>query len=205
MRTSRRGLLLAVVVALARAFGAGVRTHMDRIDRLTALFRRRWACPVIAELHRSDGAKFVTLVGRLGSNPAAMRTTLDELLDLGWIRRNPGYGHPMRPEYLLTSHGERIAPACAKLDEALDSPEVKDVALRKWSMPVLYVVGDGPTRFSEVTRSLEGATDRAVSLSLKSLADAAIVERSLVTGPPLGTAYAATRAGGILLPILDRI
>ena len=109
MRTSRRGLLLAIGVALARAFGPRVRNHLERIDRLTALFRRRWACPVIAELHRSDGAKFVTLVNRLGSNPAAMRTTLDDLLELGWIRRNPGYGHPMRPEYLLTAHGERIA------------------------------------------------------------------------------------------------
>jgi DNA-binding HxlR family transcriptional regulator len=205
MKTTRRAVLLAIAATIARTILALAWKPMDRIDRLTALFRRRWACPVIAELHRTDGAKFVTLVNRLGSNAGAMRQTLDELLDLGWIRRNPGYGHPMRPEYILTPSGERIAPACAGLDAALTTLDVKDVALRKWSMPILYVVGEGPTRFSEVTRSLEGVTDRAVSMTLKDLSEVAIVERTLVAGPPLGAVYGATDAGIRLLPILDRV
>jgi DNA-binding HxlR family transcriptional regulator len=134
-----------------------------------------------------------------------MRQTLDDLLELGWIRRNPGYGHPLRPEYLLTAAGERIAPACSGLDDALAAEDLKEVALRKWSMPVLYVVGEGPTRFSHVTRALEGVTDRAVSLALKDLSKVAIVRRELVTGPPLGTVYGATESGARLLPILDRV
>lgn len=178
---------------------------MDRIDRLAALFRRRWACPVIAELHRAEGAKFVTLTSRLGASAGAMRETLDELVERGWVRRNPGYGHPLRPEYLLTAAGERVGPACADLDGALAAPGVKDVALRRWSMPVLYVVGEGPTRFSDVTHVLEGATDRAVSLALKDLSSVAIVRRELVPGPPIGTSYGATAVGARLLPILDRV
>jgi DNA-binding HxlR family transcriptional regulator len=178
---------------------------MERIDRLTLLFRRRWACPAIAELHRSEGAKFVTLVNRLGSSPGAMRQTLDELLELKWIRRNPGYGHPLRPEYLLTRSGERIGPACEALARAIHALKVEDVALRKWSMPVLHAVGEGPTRFSEVRRALEDVTDRAVSLALKDLAGSAIVERRLVEGPPVGSVYGATGAGAVLLPILDRL
>jgi DNA-binding HxlR family transcriptional regulator len=178
---------------------------MDRLDRLTALFRRRWACQVIAELHRTEGAKFVTLVSQLGSSPGAMRQTLDELLDLGWIRRNPGYGHPLRPEYLLTKSGERVAPACARLDDTFESLAVREVAVRKWSMPVLYVVGEGPTRFVEVTRALPGVTDRAVSLSLKGLSSVTMIERRLVTGPPPGCLYAATPRGEEILPILDQV
>jgi len=178
---------------------------MNRTDRLMALFRRRWACPVLAELHRGEGAKFVTLVNRLDSNPGAMRQTLDEMLDLGWIRRNPGYGHPLRPEYLLTRSGERLAPACAILDSAITTLGVREIALRKWSMPVLYVIGEGPTRFSEIPRALAGVTDRAVSLALKDLSQAAMIGRTLIEGPPPGSLYGATHVGGRLLSILENV
>lgn len=178
---------------------------MDRIDRLTALFKRRWACPVLAELASSGGAKFITLVNRLGSNPGAMRQTLNDLIDLGWIRRNPGYGHPLRPEYILTPRGERLAHPCAALAQAFRDFEVEDVALRKWSMPVLHVIGEGPTRFSEVARALDGVTDRALSLTLRDLSGVAIVERNLVAGPPVRSTYAASNAGSTLLPILELV
>jgi DNA-binding HxlR family transcriptional regulator len=176
---------------------------MDRVDRLIALFRRRWACPVLAELHRAEGAKFVTLVNRLGSNPGAIRQTLDTLIDLDWVRRNPGYGHPLRPEYILTARGERLAPACDRLDGALSSLGLRSAALRKWSMPVLYVVGEGPTRFSQIPRALRDVTDRAVSMALKDLSGATMVARTLIEGPPPGSVYGATDRGVAVLPILD--
>jgi DNA-binding HxlR family transcriptional regulator len=198
---SRRSLLVALAAGL-RVLWWG---RMDRIDRLTSLFRRRWACPVIAELHRSEGAKLVWLVHKLSSSPGAMRQALDELIELGWIRRNPGYGHPMRPEYILTRSGERIAPACADLDDAIGSLSLNDVALRKWSMPSLHAIGEGPTRFTEIVRSLPGATDRAISLTLKDLGTSELVERRLVAGPPVGSIYVAAPSGLTLLPILERL
>jgi DNA-binding HxlR family transcriptional regulator len=194
-----------MLVALAAALRVLWWGRMDRIDRLTSLFRRRWACPVIAELHRLEGAKFITLVNKLESNPGAMRQALEELIELGWIRRNPGYGHPMRPEYLLTRSGEKIAPACADLDATIRALSVEDVALRKWSMPALHAIGEGPTRFTEVVRALPGATDRAVSLTLKELGNTSIVERTLVPGPPIASLYAPSPTGLTILPILDRL
>jgi DNA-binding HxlR family transcriptional regulator len=210
---SRREFLASAAAALAwRACGGwtGCCTpasmdRMDRVERLITLFRRRWACPVLAQLHRAEGAKFVTLVNRLGSNQGAIRLTLDTLIDLDWVRRNPGYGHPMRPEYILTAKGERLAPACARLDDALTYLGLRAAALRKWSMPVLYVVGEGPTRFSQIPRVLRDATDRAVSLTLKELSIADMVTRSVIEGPPSGTAYGATYRGGVLLPILEQV
>jgi DNA-binding HxlR family transcriptional regulator len=178
---------------------------MDRIDRLVAVFRRRWTCPILAELHRVEGAKFVTLVNALASNPGAVRQTLDELIELGWVSRNPGYGHPLRPEYILTRSGERLAPVCTGLDRAFTALGVREVALRKWSMPVLYVIGEGPTRFTQIPRALDRVTDRAVSIALKDLSRTAIIARSLVGGPPPGSVYGATPTGGVLLPILDRM
>ena len=88
-------------------------------QRLAELFHRRWAVPILAELHRDRGAKFVTLAYRLSASQTAVRQTLDELIQRGFVRRNSGYGHPLRPEYLLTSRGDRLAPECTTLHDAL--------------------------------------------------------------------------------------
>lgn len=203
----RRRVLLAlagVVFGPALLF-SGKRCAMDRLDRLMALFRRRWACPVMAELHRARGAKFISLVHALGANSGSVRQTLDELIGLGWVRRNPGYGHPLRPEYILTRRGDRLAPACASLDDAVSRADAQDIALRKWSMPTLYVVGDGPTRFTQVTEALKVATDRAISIALKDLSGAEMIQRQVVDGPPPGSVYGATTIGDRFLPILDQL
>lgn len=178
---------------------------MDRLERLTALFRRRWACPVMAELHRAEGAKFITLVNRLESNPGAVRQTLDTLIELDWVRPNPGYGHPMRPEYILTRRGQRLAPGCAALDDGIRALGVARTALRRWSMPVLYVVGESPRRFNEIARALGGVTDRALALTLRDMDAASLVVRQLIDARPLTSAYAATPEAGPLLPALDRL
>ncbi len=35
-------------------------------------------------------------------------TSLNDLIGQGFVRRNTGHGHPMRPEYLLTEDGLAI-------------------------------------------------------------------------------------------------
>ena len=69
---------------------------------LPALLHHRWAVPILAVLHREKGAKFVTLGSRLGVSRDSLRRSLDRLTQQRLVRRNPGYGHPMRPEYVLT-------------------------------------------------------------------------------------------------------
>ena len=70
---------------------------------LTKLVHHRWNIAIVAELHRSNGAKFVTLANRLELGHSTLKRCLNALIDLGLVRRNPGYGHPLRPEYLLTA------------------------------------------------------------------------------------------------------
>src|SRR5947207_13068422 len=66
------------------------------------LFHHRWAVPVLAELRRERGSRFVTLANRIGVTRDSLRRTLSALIDDGLVERNPGYGHPLRPEYVLT-------------------------------------------------------------------------------------------------------
>lgn len=177
---------------------------MDRLERLVTLFRRRWSALLLAELYRLDGAKFVTLVHRTGASGGAARETLDDLIARGWVERNPGYGHPLRPEYILAGPGVRLAPVCAALQDAVERFGAARAALKRWSMPVLYVVGRSPCRFSEIGDSLAGITDRALSLTLHDLTGASLVERRVRAASP-ASRYYPTDWGASLVPILGKV
>src|SRR3972149_5491163 len=134
-----------------------------------ALFPHPWSVPILAELHRTGGSRFVILAHRLGVGPDSLRHTLRALTDHGWVMRNPGYGHPLRPEYILTPAGSALAPACAHLIKLLHSMEIEEAGLRKWSMPVLMSIQAGNRRFSDLKSSLAGITARALTMTLKDL------------------------------------
>jgi DNA-binding HxlR family transcriptional regulator len=167
----------------------GVRGKKDPSVDLTRIFHHRWALPVIAELHRSHGAKFVTLVKRLEVGRDTLSRTLKALDERGWAIRNPGYGHPMRPEYVLTAAGHAIGPACATLLQTLTEAGLLEVGLKKWSLPVVYALGNHPRRFSELQTALSNATPRALTAALKELSEVGLVRRELQDGFPPSTSY----------------
>jgi DNA-binding HxlR family transcriptional regulator len=160
---------------------------------IASLFHHRWAVPLLAELHRTGGDRFAPLAHRLGLSRESLRQTLRALVDAGLVEPNPGYGHPLRPEYVLTESGRRLAPHCARLVEALRGEGLEDVGLRKWSLAVLFALG-AERRFGEL-RGIVGATPRALSLALKELGSADLVERRVHDGFPPSTTYRATARG----------
>ena len=156
---------------------------------IVRLFHHRWAAPVLAELHRSKGSRFVTLSNRLGLGRDSLRRTLAALIDAGLVMKNPGYGHPLRPEYVLTERGRTVAPGCARLISALERLDANDVGLKKWSMPAVLALADGECRFSELRKRLPEVTPRALTLALKDLGAAELVERRVTGDYPPGTVY----------------
>jgi DNA-binding HxlR family transcriptional regulator len=179
------------------------------LERFVSLFQRRWALPVLVELERARGAKFVTLANRLGVGRETLRATLDDLIAQGWVMPNSGIGHPMRPEYLLTPEGARLAPFSGRLLGTVRRLEIEPLALRKWTMPVTYVLGGGPRRFGELRDDLHGITARALTLSLKDMQDGSLVRRTVRdTYPPL-TSYGLERRAmplwRILVPLADAV
>ncbi len=179
--------------------------HARLLSHLATLFNRRWAVPVLAELHKGRGAKSITLANRLGVNRDSLRATLDELIEHGWIARNPGYGHPMRPEYLLTRRGEKLGPSCVRLMAALRNMGIQRIALRKWSMPITLALAGGVEHFGELKRILPGITSRALTLGLKELQRTGLIERRIVDQYPPTTSYRLTRRGRRLVPVLQRL
>lgn len=118
-------------------------------EAMVNLFHRRWCVPVIAEVHGaaesrdSTGARFIGLMHRLSVGRSVLRDTVEFATAHGWMRRNPGYGHPLRPELVLTARGARVGPACASLWGLLRRRGLEEVGLRKWTLPAVWTVGDG--------------------------------------------------------------
>ena len=114
--------------------------------------------PILAELHRAAGSRFVPLANRLGF-AASRQGDARALIAAGLVMRNPGYGHPLRPEYVLTPRGYRIAPACVRLVEALQRLDFEDGGLKKWSIPVLLELAR-ERRFADSARRSRSARAR---------------------------------------------
>ena len=137
---------------------------------LETLTHHRWAIPIIALLHHERGAKFVQIVNRLQLSRDALTRSLTALTELGWVQRNAGYGHPLRPEYILTPSGAQLGATCLALNQWLESSTFQESLLNKWSLPVLHAARS-ESRFSDLKRALPGITARALTTSLETLVE----------------------------------
>jgi DNA-binding HxlR family transcriptional regulator len=157
---------------------------------LIELFHHRWAAPTLALLAERGGARFVELQRRLDVGRESLRRALDALIESGLVRRNEGYGHPLRPEYVLTPKGRRAAPLAAGIVAVGDG----DALLRKWSVPVLAELG-AERRFAELRSALIDITPRALALALQDLEAAGYVDREVRDTRPPSTVYRPTARG----------
>jgi DNA-binding HxlR family transcriptional regulator len=175
------------------------------VSILVALFHNRWSVPILAELHRQRGSRFVTLARMLGMSRESLRRTLAALIGTGLVGRNPGYGHPLRPEYVLTRAGEAIAASCEPLVETIRRRGLEEIGFKKWSMPVVYALASEPRRFSELRDELPGISPRALALALKDLEGAGLIERRVTSDYPPATIYRLTGNARPLAKLLGQI
>jgi len=180
---------------------------IENTQLLLDLVRYRWSIPVLALLAQGTtgiagkhggGAKFVTLMQRASVSPGSLRRTLDALIEQGWVRRNPGYGHPMRPEYVLTPRGMNLARAAEGVMSVLLEMDVSKAALRKWSLPVTLTLGASKAHFGEIQDNLPGITPRALALTLKELETAGLVKRKVIDAYPPRPCYELSTSGQVL-------
>ncbi len=70
-----------------------------------------------------------------------------------------------------------------------------DILARPWNGLVIATLEEGPLRFSEIGERLRAIGDRMLSLRLKELEAAGLVERRVLAGPPHRVEYQLTPAG----------
>ena len=169
------------------------------------LFHRKWSIVVLAELKRQGGSKLVTLQNRLNIGPSALRQTLEFLIEREVVVRNPGYGHPMRPEYILTDAGRPVAEKCKALVDAVEDRKVLRLLLMKWALPTLLTLSDGGRRFNELRESTATATSRALSLFLKEAQAAGVVDREVTSDYPPSAEYQLSTKAKRLAPFIQSL
>lgn len=83
-----------------------------------------------------------------------------------------------------------------------DDCPVRDVLKRigdKWSILVVAALRDGSLRFNELRRSVDGISQRMLTLTLRSLERDGLVARTVTPSTPPRVDYRLTRAGRTLL------
>ena len=163
------------------------------IHLLVNVSARAWALPVLARLHEGVPARQAPLMAATGAGRTAFAQSMAHLTELGLIERNPGHGHPLRPEFRLTAAGVQAA-ALAHRVQAVPAPQEALLLKRSWTLPVLSVLQE-PRPFGDIKRALPRVTDRALSQALKGLEAQHWVSRAILDARPPRPIYSAVGAG----------
>jgi DNA-binding HxlR family transcriptional regulator len=162
---------------------------------LRTLMAGRWLLPVMAHVAGTGGARFAAMLAATGASRSALAASLTALAEAGWLVRNPGHGHPLRPEYLLTKAGEPVATFAAQVMVQRERLGLEPGMLSRWSLPLVARLEGGTARFTALRDSLRPVTPRALSLTLKQMLSVDLVDRALEDDFPPIPLYALTGRG----------
>ncbi|MEX0350304.1 MAG: winged helix-turn-helix transcriptional regulator [Paracoccaceae bacterium] len=158
---------------------------------------RAWALSILSNLHAGIAGRQAPLLAATGASRTAFAQSMDHLITVGLLERNPGYGHPLRPEFRLTSLGVSAAAIANKI-QSVAGDEDQDLLRRSWTLPVLTSL-QTPSRFNDIKRNLPSITDRALSQSLKTMEVRKWVCRSVdEAARPPRSIYAAVNTGAMI-------
>lgn len=158
---------------------------------------RAWAIPILANLHAGIAARQAPLLAATGASRTAFAQSMEHLISIGLLERNPGYGHPLRPEFRLTKLGVSAA-AIAHRIQSVTAEEDQDLLRRSWTLPVLTAI-HRPSHFNDIKRNLRTISDRALSQSLKAMETRSWVQRNVdEAARPPRSIYCAVNTGGLI-------
>ena len=164
---------------------------------------RAWAIPILARLHEGTAGRQAPLLAATGASRTAFAQSMQHLIAMGLLERNPGYGHPLRPEFRLTPAGIAAA-ALAHNIQNVTSDGDQDLLRRSWTLPVLTAI-HRPRHFNDIKRNLRTITDRALSQSLKVMEVRHWVHRQVDdTARPPRPLYRAVNTGGLISTLTAR-
>ncbi|HEX8380030.1 MAG TPA: winged helix-turn-helix transcriptional regulator [Allosphingosinicella sp.] len=168
---------------------------MHSAEDLRWLVGSRWFVPLLALASGEEGVRFAALAARLGISRSMLTGVLDQLLRRGWMTRNPGHGHPLRPEYVLTQAGRPVGAWCERVMEERSRLGLDPGALGRWALPLVARLDRRWERFSWLEAQLSPISPRSLSLGLKQLLDVGLAERRLEESFPPTPLYGLTGRG----------
>lgn len=165
------------------------------INLLVKLTSRAWSLNILALLHTGVAGRQAPLLAATTASRTAFAASLEHLSQLNLLERNPGHGHPLRPEFRLTPLGVEIAQVAYKMVNAVNDDKEFELVRRSWTVPILAVTLT-PKHFSEIKFNLASISDRALSKSLRQLEDREWLQRDVdVAKRPTRPTYNAVNKG----------
>ncbi|HEY6055843.1 MAG TPA: helix-turn-helix domain-containing protein [Gaiellaceae bacterium] len=83
--------------------------------------------------------------------------------------------------------------------------EAAELVGRRWCGAIVRSLLDGPLRFSELERSVQSVSARALAQRLRELEQAGVVARIVSPGPPVRVTYELTAKGRELEPVVSEL
>jgi DNA-binding HxlR family transcriptional regulator len=108
-------------------------------------------------------------------------------------------GAPQETATKADSGEARSTPCCPLYHEAVE------LVGRRWTGAILRVLMDGALRFSEIAQAVPELSDRLLSERMKELERRGMVERRVISGPPLRVEYSLSQMGLELGPALSEL
>lgn len=138
------------------------------INLIVKVTSRAWSLSILAHMNKGVAGRQAPLLVATGASRTAFAQSLHHLIELGLLERNPGHGHPLRPEFRITEAGKALAEFAKRLDEIQLGSAPSALLRRAWTVPVLAVCHQ-PRYFKDIKQNLPAVTDRALSQSLRNL------------------------------------
>ncbi|MEP3045423.1 MAG: winged helix-turn-helix transcriptional regulator [Roseibium sp.] len=135
------------------------------IASLVNLTSKAWSLKILALMHSGVPGRQAPLLSAAQANRASFAASLQHLIQLGLLEKNPGHGHPLRPEFRLTPTGKQAAEMASRIVQHASGEQALATIRRSWTVPILAVT-QSPIRFSNIKSGLGPITDRALSKSL---------------------------------------
>jgi DNA-binding HxlR family transcriptional regulator len=104
----------------------------------------------------------------------------------------------------MTGSQQRPAGTLASVDRCA-ARDVLDRVGDKWSVYVLALLGDGTRRFMDLRRSIEGISQRMLTVTLRNLERDGLIRRTVYPVVPPRVDYALTPLGRTLRDVIDAL
>ncbi|MBI2324141.1 MAG: helix-turn-helix transcriptional regulator [Chloroflexi bacterium] len=104
-------------------------------------------------------------------------------------------------------NGGSAARGVRALTRAYACPVERTLAVvgAKWTLSIIRDLVEGPRRFSELERSLHGASPKVISARLRELERLGMVSRTVYPEVPPRVVYALTSQGRSFRPIIEAL
>lgn len=103
------------------------------------------------------------------------------------------------PNFVDMLNGSPCPNAVRAIKDALEVLE------GKWKLIILFTLSQGPQRFGQLGRELEGISDRTLSLELKRLEASHLIERCVVEGETTVIEYRINAHGRSLQKVMEEL